>query len=305
MPTPLRNPSPAEPTWLPPASWAHLATSGTDAFLAAHAPNLRIERWGDALRVLSPTPPTEPLLQSLFHPPTLPLWEPARIIFQNELTKTASFLLGSSFTGEAHELGLTYNIDLTSGISPGLFPDQRENRAHLRTLRPAKLLNLFAHTCAFGLIAASVGAETLNIDASPRSLIRGKENYLLNHIRGPKHRFWAEDVRRVLPRLLRRQEKFDAIILDPPTFAHGDRGRAFRIDRELEPLLLSCQQLLTPQGSLLLSINHAHTTPLSLASQVRHLFAEQNIPLRIHPGLQPSDTPADRMPASLWLTAED
>jgi hypothetical protein len=42
-----------------------------------------------------------------------------------------------------------------------------------------------------------------------------------------------------------------------------------------------------------------------LASQVRHLFAEQNTPLQIQPGFQPSDTPPDRMPASLWLTAED
>ena len=305
MPTPLRNLSPAEPTWLPPATWTDLATSGTDAFLAAHATDLRIERWGDALRVLCPTPPAEPLRQTLFHPPALPPWKPARILFQIESSKTATFLLGSSYTGEAHELGLTYNIDLTPGISPGLFPDQRENRAHLRTLRPTKLLNLFSHTCAFGLVAASVGAETLNIDASPRSLVRGKENYARNNFRGPQHRFWAEDVRRVLPRLIRRKEKFDAIILDPPTFAHGDRGNAFRIDRELEPLLLSCQQLLAPQGSLLLSINHAHTTPLSLASQVRHLFAEQNTPLQIQPGFQPSDTPPDRMPASLWLTAED
>ena len=60
MPTPLRNLSPAEPTWLPPATWTDLATSGTDAFLAAHATDLRIERWGDALRVLCPTPPAGP-----------------------------------------------------------------------------------------------------------------------------------------------------------------------------------------------------------------------------------------------------
>ncbi|MCX6935941.1 MAG: class I SAM-dependent methyltransferase [Verrucomicrobia bacterium] len=305
MATPLRKLLSAEPTWLPPEIWEQIEATDTDAFLAAHAPALRIERWGDALRIVTPTPPIEPLLQTLFHPPTLTPWKPARIIFQMESTKTATFLLGSIWTGEARELGLTYGIDLTPGISPGLFPDQRENRAQLRTLRPHRLLNLFAHTCAFGVVAAAAGAETLNIDSSSRSLARGKENYHRNQFTGPRHRFWAEDVRRVLPRLIRRGEKFDAVILDPPTFAHGGRGRAFRMDRELEPLLLSCHQLLSPHGSLLLSINEAHTTPLSLASKVRELFARQNIPMRIEPGLRPADTPSDRMPATLWIIPED
>ena len=151
------------------------------------------------------------------------------------------------------ELNLRYGIDLTPGTPPGLFPDQRENRAYLRTLRPTSVLNLFAHTCAFGVLAASTGAATLNIDVSARSLERGRENYQSNQSAGADHRFWKEDVRKALPRLVRRGETFAAIILDPPTFAHGGRGQAFRIERELGPMLASCGRLLAPGGALLLS----------------------------------------------------
>jgi 23S rRNA (cytosine1962-C5)-methyltransferase len=200
---------------------------------------------------------------------------------------------------------LRYEIDLSPRIAPGLFPDQRENRRHLASLRPTRLLNLFAHTCAFGVLAASVGAETLNIDSSARSLTRGKNNYARNQLSGSSHRFWTEDVRKVLPRLARRGETFDAIILDPPTFSHGGRGRAFRIHRELEPLLLACLPLLAPQGSLLLSINQAETTPADLLPLVREILQREAVPSRILPGLRPEDTPEERMPSSLWVVRQD
>jgi len=198
-----------------------------------------------------------------------------------------------------------YGIDLTPGIAPGLFPDQRDNRIRLRSLRPKKLLNLFAHTCAFGAIAAADGAETLNIDSSARSLQRGKENYERNQLSGPRHRFWTEDVRRILPRLARRGEKFDAVILDPPTFAHGGRGRAFRIQRELEPMLLACLPLLAPRASMLLSVNEANTTPASLETWARETLHREGVSARLEHGQKPADVPSDRMPATLWIFPED
>lgn len=222
MPNPLGK-SPAQaPQWLSTKVWEQILSSDTTAFLAAYGPGIRAERWGNALRWIS----SAPLVTPPPHPPSLS-WQPTTILFQEELNPPATFLLGETFQQEVTELGLHYAIDLSPNISPGLFPDQRENRIHLKSLRPARLLNLFAHTCAFGVLAASVGAETLNIDSSSRSLARGKTNYQLNHLGGSPHRFWTEDVRRVLPRLARRGETFDAIILDPPRLLTVDEDARF------------------------------------------------------------------------------
>jgi len=305
MPFPIRKPLPAAPVWLPPNIWEQIQSTESDAFLAAYSHGLRIERWGETLRLVSPVPPSDSLRSSLLNPPAPRAWKPTRVLFQLEGTPTSEFLLGSGYSGEARELGLTYGIDLTPGIAPGLFPDQRDNRIRLRSLRPQKLLNLFAHTCAFGAIAAAEGAETLNIDSSARSLQRGKENYERNQLSGPHHRFWTEDVRRILPRLARRGEKFDAVILDPPTFAHGGRGRAFRIQRELEPLLLACLPLLAPRASMLLSVNEATTTPASLETWARETLHREGISARLEHGQKAADVPSDRMPATLWIFPED
>lgn len=206
---------------------------------------------------------------------------------------------------EVRELGLRYGIDLTPGTAPGLFPDQRENRAWLRSRRPTTLLNLFAHTCAFGVLAASSGAATLNIDTSARALERGRENFRRNDLDEKSHRFWKEDVRKALPRLIRRGETFAAIILDPPTFAHGGRGRAFRIERELEPMLIACLRLLAPRGALLISINESETRPEDLEKRVRSILQREKVPARLEPSRRPAEIPEIRMPAGVWVIRED
>lgn len=301
----FRKPRPADPVWLSGATWNEIEKTGTSAFLAACSPNMRLERWGDTLRALaSPSLPhvTEPSLPS---PPPDISWKADRVIWQVEGEKTASHCLGSGWKTEVQELGLAYGIDLTPGVAPGLFPDQRENRLTLRSRRPKSLLNLFAHTCAFGVLAASEGAATLNIDSSSRALDRGKENYNRNKLGGTEHRFWAEDVRKVLPRLIRRGEKFDAIILDPPTFAHGAKGRAFRIKHELEPLLISCLALASSRCAILVSVNQSGTGDAELATTIREILAREQVRARLQPGRRPPEVPPERMPATLWIFRED
>ena len=82
------------------------------------------------------------------------------------------------------------------------------------------------------------GAETVSVDLSRRSLTRGEENFERNGI-DPKagHRFFADDVLAFLPRLARRGEKFDAIMLDPPTFSRNQKGAAFQVQRDFGQLV--------------------------------------------------------------------
>lgn len=304
MPSPFRKP-PAAPVWLSEKAWQGIEATGTDAFLAAGSPRLRLERWGSSLRALAIQPDPPPCEETLLSPPSGFPWKPERIIWQNEGELTARHLAGEGWTTEVRELDLRYGIDLAPGTAPGLFPDQRENRARLRDRRPATLLNLFSHTCAFGVLAASTGAATLNIDTSARALERGRENFRRNDLQEKHHRFWKEDVRTALPRLIRRNETFAAIILDPPTFAHGGRGRAFRIEKELEPMLVACLRLLAPRGLLLVSINESETRPGDLENRVRFLLQREKVPARLEPSRRPPEIPEMRMPAGVWIIRED
>jgi len=305
MALPFRNPSAAPPAWVSEKIWKEIEATGTDAFLAAHSPRLRLERWGSTLRAFATQPAPLPCDESLLEPPPGFPWKGERLIWQAEGERTARHLRGEGWTTEVRELNLHYGIDLTPGTAPGLFPDQRENRIYLHSLRPASLLNLFAHTCAFGVLAASGGATTLNIDTSARALERGRENYLRNRLDDSGHRFWKEDVRKVLPRLLRRGETFSAIVLDPPTFAHGGRGRAFRIERELEPMVVACLRLLSPGGCLLVSINESNTRRWEIERLTRSALSAERIQARLEPSRRPVEVPETRMPAGLWVLRED
>src|SRR5262249_8024368 len=132
------------------------------------------------------------------------------------------------------ERHLKFWLDFGAGFSVGLFPDQRENRSYVRRMAPERVLNCFAYTCSFSLSAAYVGATTLNIDLSKKSLARGLENFGLNNLPTMGHRFIADDVMEVLPRLVRKGEKFDVIILDPPTFSRSPGGRTFHVNNDFE-----------------------------------------------------------------------
>src|SRR5437667_9875809 len=150
---------------------------------------------------------------------------------------------GENLQTIATERHLKFGIDFRTGYSPGLFLDQRENRRYVRHIAPRRLLNCFAYTCSFSVSAASRGASTLNIDLSKKYLERGRENFVLNSLPTLDHRFIADDVRAVLSRLARKGEKFDVIILDPPTFSRSPRGKTFQIEHDFEKLLIDALQL--------------------------------------------------------------
>ncbi len=153
------------------------------------------------------------------------------------------------------ERAVCYSLDFGAGYSAGLFIDQRENRQFVRRLAPRRLLNCFAYTCSFSVVAALAGAETLSIDLSKKSLHRGRDNLLLNRLPSDGHRFLADDVTTVLPRLARKGERFDCIVLDPPTFSRSRSGHAWQVERDFETLLLAALEVAERNARILLSTN--------------------------------------------------
>ncbi len=124
------------------------------------------------------------------------------------------------------ENGVSYLIDFTSGYSQGLFLDQREQRRRLiqRSRAGHRVLNLFAYTCGFSVAAATAGSATESIDLSRPYLDWGRRNFLANGLDPQSHFFCRGDSFEWLDRLAKKGNRYQAIILDPPTFIRNDKG---------------------------------------------------------------------------------
>lgn len=202
----------------------------------------------------------------------------------------------------ALERTLRYGIDFEAGYSVGLFIDQRENRRFVREAGPGSLLNCFAYTCSFSVAAATVGARTVSIDLSKKSLARGKENFALNSLPTNDHRFLADDVMEVLPRLGRRGEKFDVIILDPPTFSRSHRGKAFQVEQDFETLLLAALEVAERDGKILLSTNCSSLGERALEVMARYCLKATRRAGTFHREAPLPDFPPEVGAATVWLT---
>jgi 23S rRNA (cytosine1962-C5)-methyltransferase len=202
----------------------------------------------------------------------------------------------------ATERHLKFGIDFDAGYSVGLFVDQRENRSYVRNMVPKRLLNCFAYTCSFSAAAASVGATTVNVDLSKKSLGRGRENFSLNGLPADIHQFIADDVLAVLPRLARRGEKFDTIILDPPTFSRNRRGKAFHVENDFEKLLVLALDVANRDGRILLSTNCSTLDERALEAMARYCLKVSRRAAKLHRPPPLPDFPPGRGAKSLWLS---
>ncbi len=157
------------------------------------------------------------------------------------------------------ENGRTIEIRADEGLSPGLFVDMRDQRRELaERWHNRRVLNLFAYTCGFGVFLAPEN-DVLNVDVSQKYLDWGRRNYELNGIEAGRS-FLTEDAFAWLARLGRRDETWDAIILDPPAFSRGRRGRSrrFSLRSDFAELIdLSLGALCPEHGELFVSTNLA------------------------------------------------
>ncbi|HEX4445758.1 MAG TPA: class I SAM-dependent methyltransferase [Polyangiaceae bacterium] len=154
-------------------------------------------------------------------------------------------------------------VRLGDGLSTGLFLDQRNNRRRVReTAAGASVANLFAYTCAFSVAAALGGAKkTVSVDASVVALERGRSNLERAGVEPlDAHSFVVDDVFAWLARAARHGERFDLVVLDPPSYSTTKRGR-FVADSDYAGLAASALAILSPRGRLLACTNHRGISP--------------------------------------------
>lgn len=168
------------------------------------------------------------------------------------------------------EEDVSFRVSLGDGMSTGLFVDQRDNRALVRTLaRGARVLNLFSYTCSFSVAAALGGAsEVVSVDLSGRALERGRDNFRDNGLDPDRYRSVRADAMKWLARARRGGQRFALVVLDPPSFGTG-ASRAFSMARDYRALAADALALLEPGGRLLAVTNHRKTTRERLRKLLR------------------------------------
>jgi 23S rRNA (cytosine1962-C5)-methyltransferase len=296
--------------WIDPGLLRDFRSEGTDAHRLCTVEDGWVERFGtDVLISFKKVSARERLLEEL-QSWTDSAGFPVRRVFarfipaRSERRESPILIVGDpgeSLQTVASEWYLRFRIDFGTGYSPGLFLDQRDNRRYVRHIAPRRLLNCFAYTCSFSVYAACNGASTFNVDLSRKYLARGRENFQLNNLSTDNHRFIADDVRSVLPRLARRGEKFDAIILDPPTFSHSSGGKTFRVQHDFKNLLVSALAVAKRDAHVLISTNCSVLGVRALEVMARYCLKQTHRAAAFHRSLPLPDFPSCGGASSVWL----
>ena len=161
---------------------------------------------------------------------------------------------------------LTFNIKLMGFKHTGLFPEQAVNWDYMidkirKSNRHISVLNLFAYTGGATVACAYAGADVVHVDSSKGMVDWAKENIKSSNLEDKYVRFIVDDVVKFVEREIRRGHKYDAIIMDPPSFGRGANKEVWNIEDSLFNLVKLCSEILSDNPVLFL-IN-AYTTGLS------------------------------------------
>jgi 23S rRNA (cytosine1962-C5)-methyltransferase len=171
---------------------------------------------------------------------------------------------------QIHYKDLTFNLKLMGFKHTGLFPEQAYNWNIIRKKvsdavskgRTVKVLNLFAYTGGASVAALSAGAEVTHVDSSRGMVDWAKENVKSSGLADKPIRFLVDDCLKFVAREIRRGNKYDIILMDPPSFGRGSKNEVWNIENDLYRLIVDCMQILSDDPIMFL-IN-SYTTGLSM-----------------------------------------
>ncbi len=161
---------------------------------------------------------------------------------------------------------LLFNIKPMGFKHTGLFPEQAVNWDWMRKAiegagRPIKVLNLFAYTGGATLACAAAGASVCHVDASKGMVAWARENAAASHLADRSIRWLVDDCIKFVAREARRGNRYDAIVMDPPSYGRGPGGEVWKLPEQLYTLLLSCREILAEHP--LFFVLNSYTTGLS------------------------------------------
>lgn len=222
----------------------------------------RLERWGNII-LIRPDP------QVIWKTGRRhPMWRKANARYNRSQTGGGKWeILGKLPDRWEISYGdLTFNIKTMGFKHTGLFPEQATNWDLVRSMiekagRPLKVLNLFAYTGGATVAALKSGAQVTHVDASKGMVQWAKENAASSGVLDGKVRWLVDDCIKFVQREIRRGNKYDIIIMDPPSYGRGPGGEVWKLEDEVYDFVSLCEQILADDAVAML-IN-SYTTGLS------------------------------------------
>ncbi|MBQ7288232.1 MAG: class I SAM-dependent methyltransferase [Clostridia bacterium] len=208
----------------------------------------RLERWRDII-LIRPDP------QVIWHTPkTNPLWSVAHAVYHRSAK-------GGGYWETRKKVPAAWSVDyqdLTFRLKPmgfkhtGLFPEQAVNWKLCSELiqnagRPIKVLNLFAYTGAATVACLQAGAAVTHVDAAQGMVQWAKENAVASGVADASVRWLVDDCVKFVRREIRRGNRYDAVIMDPPSYGRGPNGELWRLEEQIEQLLQLVAQVLSDE----------------------------------------------------------
>ena len=238
-----------------------VASGWKDYEIIATGDGEKLERWGK-LVLLRPDP------QVIWHAKT-PLAQNPKInaIYH----RSSSGGGGWQFKGNIPDNfviernGLKFSLKLMGFKHTGLFPEQAVNWDAMQDLikgakRDIKVLNLFGYTGGATVACAKAGAHVTHVDAAKAMVERAKENIALSGVDTTHVRYIVDDCLKFIQREIKRGNKYDAIIMDPPSYGRGANGEVWKIENSIHDLVEKCREVLS-DNPLFFLIN-SYTTGL-------------------------------------------
>lgn len=224
----------------------------------------RLERWGQ-VTLIRPDP------QVIWHTPkTHPLWFQADAVYRRSNTGGGHWEVRNRVPEhwEISYRDLRFRVKTMGFKHTGVFPEQAVNWDYTAGLirsagRPVRVLNLFAYTGAATVSALKAGAQVVHVDASKGMVQWAKENAAASGVQDRSVRWIVDDCIKFVQREIRRGNRYDILIMDPPSYGRGPGGEVWKLENEVYDFVQKCKDVLS-ENPIAVLLN-SYTTGLSPA----------------------------------------
>ena len=239
-----------------------LANNWKDYEILDMANGEKLERWGDVVLI---RPDPQIIWTKKTHENK---WKTANAIYNRSKTGGGSWQYKKKMPSEwkIKYKNLTFNIKPMGFKHTGLFPEQAVNWDWMMekiklAKRDIKVLNLFAYTGGATVACLSAGASVCHVDSSKGMVSWSKENVNESGLKDRPVRYIVDDVVKFVNREIRRGNKYDAIIMDPPSYGRGAKGEVWRFEEDIASLVELCMQVMSDKP--LFFLINSYTTGIS------------------------------------------
>ena len=231
----------------------------------------KLERWGNIITI-------RPEMQAYFHSGipytewrTLAHWE-----FVEENGQTGKWKNLKKDSPKKWSIGykrLKFNLELTNFKHVGLFPEQQNNWDFIssRLNEGDRFLNLFAYTGAASCIARNTGADTFHVDSSKNALAWAKSN--MDESKLLNIRWVHEDALKFIQREVKRGNKFNGIVMDPPAWGIGAKGEKWKLEDKIDELMSAASEVLDKEGFLVMN-TYSPMVDITFITELSEMYFE-------------------------------